>query len=514
MKLHVYLRFSLAAFLFVMVLLWSSCRKDFEFQASTGSLEFSRDTVFLDTVFSNIGSSTYTLKVYNRSNTDIEIPSVRLASGENSTYRLNVDGAPGKNFVNVPLLAKDSMFIFIETTVDIGTNGNSFLATDALQFDTGDKLQEVQLVTLVKDAVFIFPPTDANGNKATLSLGLDAEGNEIRVEGISLADNQLNFTNEKPYVIYGYAAVPENRSLEIDAGARVHFHENSGIWVQPNATIQINGALSTDSLLLENEVIFEGDRLEPEFDAVPGQWGTIWLSQGSTGNNINYLTLKNATIGILAEGDSAQTIGSLNITNSQIYNSASVNLWGSTATINAENLVLGGAGAISLYCSLGGSYSFTHCTIANYWSDGFRRGPALRIDNEITLLNEEITQGDLVSASFINSIIDGNSLKEFELFDNGSNAFNFSFENCMLQYDGTTENPLLDFTNTNFYTTVFLNERAEFKASLQNNYQLELSSFAIDKGQQEAANQVPLDILGEGRTTSPDLGAYEFIPQN
>src|SRR5690606_34759779 len=101
------------------LLLWSSCRKDFDFEPSTGNLQFSKDTVYLDTVFTNIGSSTYNLKVYNRSNKDIVIPTVRLAQGEASHYRLNVDGMAGKVFENVELLAKDSMFVFIETTFDI-----------------------------------------------------------------------------------------------------------------------------------------------------------------------------------------------------------------------------------------------------------------------------------------------------------------------------------------------------------------------------------------------------------
>ena len=101
------------------VLLWSSCRNDFETSPNTGNLEFSKDTVYLDTVFSNIGSSTYNLKVYNKSDKDINIPTVRLAQGEASNYRLNVDGVPGKIFQDVQVLANDSIFIFIETTVDI-----------------------------------------------------------------------------------------------------------------------------------------------------------------------------------------------------------------------------------------------------------------------------------------------------------------------------------------------------------------------------------------------------------
>ena len=127
-----------------------SCRSDFDFQPSSGTdLRFSRDTVYLDTIFTNIGSSTYTLKVYNKTNNDIKIPSVKLGKGENSNFRLMVDGVPGKVFHNVELLAKDSMFIFVETTVDIHslTNQKEFLYTDQIQFTSGTNTQKVELVT-------------------------------------------------------------------------------------------------------------------------------------------------------------------------------------------------------------------------------------------------------------------------------------------------------------------------------------------------------------------------------
>ena len=121
---------------FSVLLLWSSCRKDLEFSPSSGSLEFSKDTVYLDTVFTNIGSSTYNLKVYNRSNNDIVIPSVKLALGDASSYRLNVDGMSGKTFANVEILAKDSLYIFIETTVDIAdvSNTKQFLISTPISF--------------------------------------------------------------------------------------------------------------------------------------------------------------------------------------------------------------------------------------------------------------------------------------------------------------------------------------------------------------------------------------------
>src|SRR5690554_8077924 len=115
------LSYSFVAFLLVLV---SSCRNDFDFEPSSGKLEFSRDTVYLDTVFTDIGSSTYTLKVYNRSNKNISIPVIKLRDSINSKYRLMVDGMAGQKFTNVEMLAKDSMYIFISVTAEV-TDANS-----------------------------------------------------------------------------------------------------------------------------------------------------------------------------------------------------------------------------------------------------------------------------------------------------------------------------------------------------------------------------------------------------
>ena len=243
---------------FFILIFWSSCRQDFEFTPSTGTLSFSKDTVYLDTIFSNIGSSTYTLKVYNNSDNDILIPSLKLSNGQNSNYRMNVDGMigngtlVGKEFENVELLAQDSMFVFIETTIDIQplvANETQFLYTDAIEFGTGPNTQKVELVTLVKDAVFIYPNKDANGVVETLIFDVDGDGvdDETNVQGRFLEDSELTFTNEKPYVIYGYAAVADGKTLDINAGARVHFHANSGLLITENASLHINGLPSLDA---------------------------------------------------------------------------------------------------------------------------------------------------------------------------------------------------------------------------------------------------------------------------
>jgi hypothetical protein len=476
----------LIGFFIVSFLLWStSCRKDFEYASSDGNLSFSKDTVYLDTVFSNIGSSTYTLKVYNQTRDDVLIPNISLKNGADSFYRLNVDGVAGKQFKNIPIYAQDSLFILIETTIAISdSSNNELLYTDAIQFDRAPFQQEVELVTLAKDAIFFYPKTDIEGMPQSVVLETDEAGNQIKVIGFEFNDEELN------------------------AGARVFFHKDSGILIQNGARISVNGKLSQDAELLEGEVIFEGDRLEPEFTDLTGQWGGIWIAKGSTDNYLEHVTLRNAVIGLFAEGTAGNSIETLTIKNSQIYNSLRHNSWFRNAKVIAENFVLGGAGASTLRCENGGAYSFTHCTIANYWNKGFRTRPALEIS---TGTSSGENSFDLIKADFKNCIIDGNNQSEISLRPNEMNLFNFSFQNCFIKYNpsNTEITNLYDFENSESYDTIILNGFTDFFLPTNNHFEIGLDSDVIDKGDLNAASAVPLDLSGIQRTVAPDLGVYQ-----
>ncbi|WP_271764928.1 hypothetical protein [Aquimarina algiphila] len=510
------MRYLSTLFLLVLLILWSSCRNDFESGPSTGNLQFSNDTLFLDTVFTNIGSSTYSFKVYNRTDDDFTIPTIALERGENSNYRLNVDGIPGKSFEDVQVLAKDSIFVFVETTTDITsqTTDTEFLYTDRILFDTGGNQQDVDLVTLIKDAIFLFPSRDAmTGEIETILLGLDNENNEIRIEGFFLEDEQLNFTNEKPYIIYGYAAVPGGKTLTIDAGARIHFHADSGLIVANEGTLVINGDVSTDPELLENEVIFESDRLEPGFSDIPGQWGTIWLTAGSTGHSINHATIKNATVGILMDSNDGGPDPTLTISNTQIYNSSNVGLLARTGNILGENVVINNAGQVSLNCSLGGTYNFNHCTFTNYSSigSGFRELPTVLIDNNLRASETEVVVADLVEANFTNCIIYGNQQLELIFSRVDGTAFNYNFKNSLIRFEDTgnqfADNALYDFTNVALFENIVLNGEPDFKDPFENMLNIGENSTANGGASTPTSGT---DILGNLRnTTAPDIGAYE-----
>jgi hypothetical protein len=494
----------------------SSCRQDFVFQPSTGDLVFSKDTIYLDTVFANIGSSTYTLKVYNKSSKDIKIPTIQLGKGLTSKYRMTVDGMTGENnriFHDVELLAKDSMYIFIETTAGIGdANPSDFLYTDQIEFDSGANLQKVELVTLIQDAYFIFP-NKQNGITESIPIGFDEDGTVLETNGRNLSHNhpdngdEFTFQTDKPYVVYGYASVPNGEILTIPAGARVHFHADSGLVVQEGGTLNINGSLSTTAAL-ENEVIFEGDRLEPGFSDVPGQWGTVYLRQGSANHRIKNLTIKNAIIGLLVENNFGTP---MTIENTQIYDCSNVGLLGRAATIEGKNMVINTAGVASLACTLGGSYEFKHCTFNNNWASS--KQVAVTVDNYYTdtTTNQQIAF-DLIKADFKNCIIFGSN--QIELLVNKSTdtskQFNKLFSKCQIKFNNNnnqfTNNP--DYAFINDATEIIKNGIVDFQNISKNKLFIGAVSasknFGVDVG-------VPFDILGNPRNGIFDLGAYNSI---
>ncbi|HBK83193.1 MAG TPA: hypothetical protein DDZ41_06285, partial [Flavobacterium sp.] len=479
-----------------------------------GGLQFSKDTVYLDTVFSNISSSTYTLKVYNRSNKNIAIPNIRLNKGQNSKFRLMVDGMPGKEFSNVEMLAKDSMFIFIEVTSDAASaNASDFLYTDFIEFGSATNFQKVELVTLVQDAYFLYPQKFSDGTTETLPIDNQQIFGFLLDENDAINGNELVWEATKPYVIYGYAAVPNGKTLTVKAGARIHFHAESGLIVSNDASLDVEGELSNTEAL-EKEVIFQGDRLEPLYEDVPGQWGTIWFTQGSTNNSINHLTLKNATVGFLVSGNDGNLSNPLKIENTQIYNCTNVGILARTGNIEGKNIVINNCGETAFAGTLGGSYDFTHCTFANYW---FSPNQSCVVLNNFTQAPQGIISEPLTKANFNNCIIYGSNNLAI-LHSNTNDTFEFKYSHCLIKFIDSrnqfASNELYDFNDSSRFLNCIIatntnQNKPDFKNTNKN--QLIIGSNSIAKGTANPSFSGFNDILGKSRTGATDMGAYNFI---
>lgn len=99
------------------VLLWA-CNKEEIVLTENIQLTFSADTLRFDTVFTELGSATRILKVYNNENQRIRLDRIAIESGSGISFRMNVDGIAGKEVLNVEIPARDSLYVFAEVTVD------------------------------------------------------------------------------------------------------------------------------------------------------------------------------------------------------------------------------------------------------------------------------------------------------------------------------------------------------------------------------------------------------------
>ena len=426
----------------IMIILYA-CKKDESINSySDTKLHFSTDTITFDTVFASIGSITKTLIVYNHNNYDLKT-NIELKGSSAANFRINIDGIAGNSQNNIDIPAQDSIFIFLEVTIDPSNNSTPYILTDSLVFNTGSTQQDVDLVAWGQDAYFHTANT----------YGDIINGNDTSRFFYHSLDCSQPWSSDKPHVIYGYAIVEPGDILTINEGCNIYLHKNSGILVGnpfsefAGGSIKVNGSLG-------NEVVFQGDRLDAWYNNIPGQWDRIWLTPGSINNEINYAIIKNGNIGIHAD-----TVYNSNptviINNTIIENMSGIGILGQGANIIANNTVISKCGQYMVACNIGGNYTFTHCTFANYWSYSRRNTPSILLNNYYEGADGNIYIRDLEKATFTNCIIDGSLSTEIS-FQEETGKYNYTFDHCLIKLD-----PTIDTNSTN-YINVIINESPYF----------------------------------------------------
>ena len=283
----------------LLLMAFSSCQKDPIDEDPGIKLSFSQDTVMFDTVFTSLGSTTQSFTVHNPSKDRIRISSIRLAGGEASYYRMNVDGQAAFEVNDIEIEGKDSMYVFLRVTIDPDDQRSPFVVSDSIVFETNGNIQDVNLVAWGQNANYIVADTYIQGYPKYKIIAHEFE--------------ETVWTAGKPYVVYGYAVVDSNGTLKVERGAQIHFHNGSGLWVYKGGNIQVKGTIDAP-------VVFQGDRLEDFYSDVPGQWDRIWINEGSVNNEIDYAIIKNGYIGLQLETMQEQMGNQLKLSNTVIQN--------------------------------------------------------------------------------------------------------------------------------------------------------------------------------------------------
>ena len=338
-------------FYVLLMMLCLACENDDSFSTSPGlQLDFSVDTLSLDTLFSKTPSSTYAFWVHNRNDQGLKLMTVRLKRGNQSGYRVNVDGvyldnANGSQTSNVEIRRKDSILVFVELTAPENKQKVPALVEDDLLFNLeSGKVQQVNLRAWAWDARKLYDPVISK-------------------------DSVIE--SEQPLVVFGDLKVTEGVTLTL-RNTTLYFHDGAGVLVE--------GTLKTENCLMR------GDRLDRMFDYLPydrvsGQWNGIRFTKTSNDNCLIDTEIRNSTEGIVC--DSAvldETRYRLDMQNCIVHNSQGTGVRTVNANVRLDHCQLTNAGGDCLVV-YGGKAVVSYCTMAQFYPFSADRGAALRLTN-------------------------------------------------------------------------------------------------------------------------------------
>lgn len=447
-------------------------------------LSFSKDTLSFDTIFSGFSTPTESLVIHNPYDQPVMIHSVYLANAQSSGFRINVDGNIGTTFSDIELMAKDSMYIFVEATMKSTNSSNPLWIEDSICFKINNSHQRIILQAAAQDVIVL--------------------------KGKSISQ-QEKLDSEFPYLIYDSIIVEENSKLTLSKGTRLFFRNN--------AYMKVKGTLETEGTL-QNPVLLRGHRLDNLFsnvpyDLVPGQWDGIYFTETSFNNSLKHTVIRNVNYGLHFEASTPDQL-KIKLDNCIVHNATSDLIKAINCRIEAQNCQFSNAGGAVLYL-IGGNIILKHCTIANYYKWGQRGNASLVLGNyDISTVDGKEVSYPLQNAEFHNSIFYGTYTTEVSLRENEGQPFNHLFNYCMIKANGTDDE--------NFVETIWTqndkkeNQDPKFKATGITDYvydfHIDSSSAAKDNAYISIAAELPFDMDGNSRFSDdgPDRGAYEWTP--
>jgi len=481
-------RLSFTITLFILIVLsisFSACNDELFSNNPKDKLSFSTDTLTFDTVFTTIGSATSKIMIYNRNNTTLKITSLGLAGGASSSFKINVDGSLSSNnqFSNIEIRAKDSMYVFVSVTVNPVATSPLFIQ-DSIVFKTNGVAQNVKL---------------------------QAYGQNVTVLRNKYYLDNTTLTAEKPYLIYGYVAIDTAKTLTLNPGCKLYFHNNANMIIYGN--LRANGVVG-------NPISLRGDRLDNikyatpfPYNNVAGQWGGLYLLWEGGNHVLHDVNMNSGYVGVYFSNQNRNVIPTLEITNCRIHNFLLYGLVVQNGNVQVSNSEISNTSSYSVYLN-GGKHSFIQSTIANYFDNNpvqpvnRDKKPALMIMN----LNRVAPMQTIIR----NCIISGNNENEFSLVSQYLDQYNGVFDHCYIRKPvGLT---LSQFTNIRWYAkndTVFKSTQYDLIKNTYFNFMPDSISPARGFADIDIARQFPLDLNGNNRLigNKPDIGAYQWQPK-
>jgi hypothetical protein len=456
----------------VTILLFA-CKKESFITTADARVTLTADTLKYDTLFTSTGSTSRVFKIINENDRKLKVSKVKIMGGTSSAYKINVDGIVGPEVNDLELEPNDSIYVFVQVTVNPSAANLPFVIRDSVLVSYNGKDRFVQLEAWGQNAHFF-------RNK--------------------IITTDETWVNDLPYVILGALVVDTNKTLTINKGCRIYTHADAPIII--DGSLKINGQKDT-----ADRVYFRGDRLDDPYRDYPAGWPGIFIRGSSKDNIFNYTVIKNAYQAIALQGPAANANPKLTLNECIIDNAYDAGIISINSSITAKNLLVSNCGQ-NIALVKGGNYQFTHCTVVAYNGLIDHKKPVLYVSNFVKVNN--VPQPENMDATFTNCIFWGDA--GFQVDDevvtqkDNSKAFDVRFVNVLWRVKTTPANitppvplvvinnlaPLFDSINTfkNYY-----------------DFRLRDDSPAKDTGI-NAGNIIDLD--GKPRPVAkPDLGCFE-----
>lgn len=446
-----------------------SCKKDSFITSPDARLYINADTVKFDTVFTTTGSITKQFKIINQNEQKLRFDKIKLMGGTASAYKININGSNATEVTNVELAANDSMYVFVQVTINPNAANLPFIISDSILVQYNSNTRYVQLQAYGQNANFL--------------------------NSTVITTNTI-WNNTRPYVILGGLQINAGASLTIPKGTKVYAHADAPVLV--DGTLTVNGTKA-------EPVIFSGDRLDNYYKDLPASWPGIYFRSTSKDNVLQFAQIKNAYQAVVSIGSSVNTNPKVNLHQCFIDNAYDAGILTVGSSLQADNSLISNCGS-NISLTYGGTYNFTHCTAATF-SNLFiaHKNPVLNVNN-IAEQNGSIVTADL-NAVFRNCIFwgDENGFVNSEAVcaKQGSNVFNVLFDkniyrgadpaNSTLTNNMRNSNPLFDSIDVN-----------------RKYYDFHISNTAAPGLNKGATTGFLKDLDDKNRNVSlPDLGCYE-----
>lgn len=439
------------------------------------------DTLSFDTIFTQVGTTTECVKIYNPNRNAVVISSIE--TNPKSCFHLNVDGETDyQNWHDIELRGGDSMYVFVQAKIDPTKSDQPVFIEEKVVFHVNGNSQELVLQAYGQDV------------------------NRLHWTRLNPCNySEYNFKAGKPYLIMDSMYVWDNMTIE--AGTTIYMHKGAQLYCMGNLE-----ALGTR----EQPIRILGDRRDQLFTDVPyayaaGQWDGLYLLQQESPEarqwTIDHLEVSSGNIGLYCSGDSTHSLPKLTLRNSRIHNMALYGLVLRNTDAVVENTEISNAASYCVYLS-GGNHRFQHSTIASYFNaTNVNIQSTAREDVAAVYINNLSKRTAKDSTSFVNSVIAGarrNQLVVATPFDDhypGLFAGNY-LQTDTLRLPGATDN--VYGTNKD---TVFVNTYYEYKVYEYYDFHLDSVSPARGIGRPEYA--LPYDREGVARTDSIQAGCYQ-----